>query len=69
MLLFQSFAPLNEKDFLPFSVPIFGNLGSVDILRSLYEVLCEFFLNKLRKERTSYTVMSDNAFNKRCVAE
>ena len=69
MLLFQSFAPLNEKDFLPFSVPIFGNLRSVDVLRSLYEVLCEFFLNKLRKERTSYTVMSDNAFNKRCVAE
>ena len=47
--LFQSFAPLNEKDFLPFSVPIFGNLRSVDVLRSLYEVLCEFFLNKLRK--------------------
>ena len=47
--LFQSFAPLNEKDFLSFSVPIFGNLRSVDVLRSLYEVLCEFFLNKLRK--------------------
>ena len=47
--LFQSFAPLNEKDFLLFSVPIFGNLRSVDVLRSLYEVLCEFFLNKLRK--------------------
>ena len=47
--LFQSFAPLNEKDFLPFSVPIFGNLRSVDVLRSLYEVLCEFFLNKLCK--------------------
>ena len=47
--LFQSFAPLNEKDFLPFSVPIFGNLRSVDVSRSLYEVLCEFFLNKLRK--------------------
>ena len=47
--LFQSFAPLNEKDFLPFSVPIFGNLRSVDVLRGLYEVLCEFFLNKLRK--------------------
>ena len=47
--LFQSFAPLNEKDFLPFSVPIYGNLRSVDVLRSLYEVLCEFFLNKLRK--------------------
>ena len=47
--LFQSFAPLNEKDFLPFSVPIFGNLRSVDVLRSLYEVLREFFLNKLRK--------------------
>ena len=47
--LLQSFAPLNEKDLLPFSVPIFGNLRSVDVLRSLYEVLCEFFLNKLRK--------------------
>ena len=47
--LFQSFAPLNEKDFLSFSVPIFGNLRSVDVLRSLYDVLCEFFLNKLRK--------------------
>ena len=46
--LFQSFAPLNEKDFLPFSVPIFGNLRSVDVC-SLYEVLREFFLNKLRK--------------------
>ena len=47
--LFQSFAPLNEKDFLPFSVPIFGNLRSVGVLRSLYEVLCELFLNKLSK--------------------
>ena len=40
--LFQSFAPLNEKDFLPFSVRLFGNLRSADVLRSLYEVLCEF---------------------------
>ena len=47
--LFQSFTPLNEKHFLPFSVPFFGNLRSVDVLRSLYDVLCEFFLNKLRK--------------------
>ena len=47
--LFQSFSPLNEKDFLPFSVPFFGNLRSVGVLRSLYEVLCEVFLNKLRK--------------------
>ena len=47
--LFQSFTPLNEKHFLPFSVPFFGNLRSVDALRSLYDVLCEFFLNKLRK--------------------
>ena len=47
--LFQSFAPLNEKDFMSFSVPIYGNLRSADILRSLYEALCEFFLNKLRK--------------------
>ena len=47
--LFQSFAPLNEKHFLPFSVHFFGNLRSVDVLRSLYEVLCEFFLNKLRR--------------------
>ena len=47
--LFQGFTPLSEKHFLPFSVPCFGNLRSVDILRSLYDVLCEFFLNKLRK--------------------
>ena len=47
--LFQSFTPLNEKHFLPFSVPFLGNLRSVDVLRSLYDVLCEFFLNKLRK--------------------
>ena len=47
--LFQSFTPLNEKHFLPFSVPFFGNLRSVDVLRSLYDVLCEFFLNKLHK--------------------
>ena len=47
--LFQSFTPLNEKHFLPFSVPFFRNLRSVDVLRSLYDVLCEFFLNKLRK--------------------
>ena len=44
--LFQSFAPLNEKDFLSFSVLFFGNLRSVDVLRKLYEVLSEFFLNK-----------------------
>ena len=43
--LLQSFAPLNEKDFLPFSVRFFGSLRSVGVLRSLYEVLCEFFLN------------------------
>ena len=49
--LFQSFAPLNEKHFLPFYVPFFGSLRSVDVLRSLYEILCEFFLNKLRKYR------------------
>ena len=47
--LFQSYAPQNEKDFLPFSVPSFGSLRSVDVLRSLYEVLCEFFFNKLSK--------------------
>ena len=47
--LFQSFTPLNEKHFLPFSVPFFGNLRSVDVLRSLYDVLCDFFLNKLHK--------------------
>ena len=47
--LFQSFALLNEKDFLPFSVRFFGNLRSVDVLRSLYEVLCKFFLSKLRE--------------------
>ena len=45
--LFQRFAPLKEKDFLPFSVPVLGKLRPVDALRSLYEVLCEFFLNKL----------------------
>ena len=39
--LFHSFTPLNEKHFLPFSVPVFGNLRSVDVLRSLYDVLCE----------------------------
>ena len=33
--LVQSFAPLNEKHFLPFSVPFLGNLRSVDVLRSL----------------------------------
>ena len=47
--LFQSFALLNEKNFLPFSARCFDNLRFVDVLRSLYEVLCEFFLNKLRK--------------------
>ena len=47
--LFQSFAPLYEKDFLPFSVHFFCNLNSVDVLRSLWEVLCELLLNKLRK--------------------
>ena len=47
--LFQSLTTQNEKYFLPFSVPFFGNLRSVDVLRSLYDVLCEFFLNKLRK--------------------
>ena len=47
--LFQSFVPLNEKHFLPFSVLYFGNPRSVDVLRSLYEALCKFFLNKLRK--------------------
>ena len=47
--LFQSFAPLTEKDFLPFSVPSFSNQISVDVLRSLCEVLCEFFQNKLLK--------------------
>ena len=47
--LFQSFAPLNEKNFLPFSARFFGNLRSVNVLRSLYEVLREVFLNKLRK--------------------
>ena len=33
--LFQSFAPLNEMDFLQFSVPFSGNLRSVDVLHSL----------------------------------
>ena len=54
--LFQSFTTVNEKRFLPFSVPSFGNLRSVDVLRSLYdvlrslyEVICESVLNKLHK--------------------
>ena len=47
--LFQSFTPLNEKHFLPFSVPFCGSLRSVDVLRSLYDVLFEFFLSRLRK--------------------
>ena len=47
--LFQSFTPLNKKHFLPFSILFFGNLWSVDVLHSLYDVLCEFFLNKRRK--------------------
>ena len=47
--LLQSSATQHENHFLPFSVPFFGNLRSVDIVRSLYEVLCEFFLNKLLK--------------------
>ena len=38
-----------KKNFLPFSVLFLGNLRSVDVLRSLYEVLCEFFLNRLHK--------------------
>ena len=37
--LFHSFAPQNEKHFLPFSVTFFGKLRSVDVLRSLYEGL------------------------------
>ena len=57
--LFQSFTPLNEKHFLPFSVPFFGNLRSVDVLRSLYDVLRELFLNKLHKYggASSFTVL------------
>ena len=47
--LFQSFAPLKRKDFLSVFAPFLRNLRSVDVLRSLYEVLCEFFLYKLRK--------------------
>ena len=31
--LFQILVPLNEKDFLPFSVLFCGNLRSVDVLR------------------------------------
>ena len=46
--LFESFAPLNKKRFLLFSVPFFGKLRSVDVFRSLYEVLFEIFLNTLR---------------------
>ena len=38
-----------RRAFLAVFCTCFGNLRSVDVLRSLYEVLCEFFLNKLRK--------------------
>ena len=38
-----------RKAFLADLCIFFGNLRSVNVLRSLYEVLCEFFLNKLRK--------------------
>ena len=55
--LFQSFAPLNEKRiFCRFLHLFFVVLciyflcyEIVDVLRSPYEVLCEFLLNKLRK--------------------
>ena len=47
--LFHSFTSLNEKNFLLFSVPFLGNLRYVDVLRSLYDKLNEFFLNKLCK--------------------
>ena len=62
--LFQSFTPQNEKHFLPFSVPFFGNLRSVDVLRILYDVLCEFFLNKLRKYggASSFKLLSQQGF-------
>ena len=42
--LFQSFAP-----FRAVFCTVFGNQRSVDVMHSLYEVLCEFFLNELRK--------------------
>ena len=74
--LFQCFPPLNEKHFLPLSVPFFGNLRSVDVLRSLYEVLCKFFLSKLRKYggASSFKLlktivldsMSINSYNNSC---
>ena len=37
------------KTFLAVFCAVFGNLRSVDVLRSLYEVIWEFFINKLRK--------------------
>ena len=48
--LFQSFTPLNEKDFLPFSVPV-GNLRSANVLCSLYEV----FEPPIKQTTPSYT--------------
>ena len=38
-----------RKGFLAVFCTFFGNLRPVDVFRSLYEVLCEFFPNKLRK--------------------
>ena len=62
--LFQSFAPLNENHFLPFFVPLFDNLRSVGVLRSLCEVLCEFLLNKLRKYELYYIMLYYVTFSK-----
>ena len=44
--LFQSFAPLNEKHFLPFSVPFFGNLRSVYVRLNDYTSSFEELLHR-----------------------
>ena len=41
--LFQSFAPLKEKDFWPFANFLMGSLKSVSVLRMLLEQRSEFF--------------------------
>ena len=43
------FRTSKRKRFFAVFCTFFGNLGSVDVLRKLYEVLCEFSPNKLRK--------------------
>ena len=47
--LFQSFAPLKEKDFWPFTDFFMGSLKSFSVLRRLLEQRFEFFINVLLK--------------------